>query len=66
MIRTGEFRQDIPVPIPVSLKDRETSLQGEEKEQFLAMMRKMLQWEPSKRSSAKELANDDWIMRYMK
>lgn len=24
-----------------------------------------LQWEPSKRSSAKELADDEWIMGYL-
>jgi len=29
------------------------------------MMRKMLQWEPSKRSSAKAVANDEWIMENM-
>lgn len=29
------------------------------------MMWKMLQWEPSKRSSAKELANNEWIMEHM-
>ncbi|KAK8112337.1 kinase-like protein [Apiospora kogelbergensis] len=32
-----------------------------DRERFLAMMRKMLQWDPVKRSSAKELAEDEWI-----
>jgi hypothetical protein len=45
----------------VSLEERETSLEGESKERFLAMMRKMLQWQPSKRSSAKALADDEWV-----
>ena len=40
-------------------------MEGESKERFLVMMRKMLQWEPSKRSSAKELAEDEWVMAYM-
>jgi serine/threonine protein kinase len=61
----GDFRSDIPVPERVSLEERETSLEGEGKEKFFALMRKMLQWEPSKRASAKELADDEWIMGYM-
>ncbi|KAL2859893.1 kinase-like domain-containing protein [Aspergillus lucknowensis] len=43
------------------LERRETKLQGKDKERFLRMMRRMLQWEPEKRSSAKELADDEWI-----
>ncbi|KAK4107615.1 serine threonine protein kinase, CMGC group [Canariomyces notabilis] len=62
---TGDLRSDIPVPDRVSLEERETSLEGEGKEKFFALMRKMLQWEPSKRASAKELADDEWIMGYM-
>jgi hypothetical protein len=61
----GNLRPDIPIPDITPLKNREISLEGEDQETFLAMMRKMLQWEPSKRFSAKELVNDDWIMKYM-
>ncbi|KAJ6136095.1 hypothetical protein N7512_001255 [Penicillium capsulatum] len=43
------------------LEQRETSLEGEEKEMFLRLVRKMLQWEPEKRSSAIELEQDKWI-----
>jgi len=32
---------------------------------FLAIMRKMLQWEPSKRFSAKALAEDAWIKDHL-
>ncbi|KAF1949849.1 kinase-like protein [Byssothecium circinans] len=64
---TGEFCGGIPVPESAPLEQRETSLQGEdEKEEsdcFLRFMRKMLQWEPEKRSSARELAEDEWILR---
>ncbi|KAF3351321.1 DNA replication licensing factor mcm6 [Verticillium dahliae VDG2] len=45
-----------------SLEERQTSLEGDSQKKFLAMMRKMLQWEPSKRSSAKALAEDGWIV----
>ncbi|PYI27291.1 kinase-like protein [Aspergillus indologenus CBS 114.80] len=50
----------------VPLEQRETTLAGEaERESFLRFMRKMLQWEPGKRSSAKELAEDEWIHSHM-
>ncbi|KAJ6140881.1 hypothetical protein N7497_011774 [Penicillium chrysogenum] len=45
----------------IPLEQRETSLEGEEKEMFLRLMRKMLQWEPEKRSSAMELEQDEWV-----
>ncbi|KAJ5587170.1 uncharacterized protein N7459_002935 [Penicillium hispanicum] len=45
----------------IPLEQRETSLDGEEKEMFLRLVRKMLQWEPEKRSSAMELEQDEWV-----
>ncbi|PMB69066.1 SRSF protein kinase 2 [Beauveria bassiana] len=51
---------------PVTLEQRETTLSGEDKADFLRFMRRMLQWEPEERSSAKNLAQDDWIVRQLK
>lgn len=65
MRSAGDFRAEVPVPDNIPLEDREISLEGLSRERFLAMMRKMLQWEPSKRSVPKELAEDEWIMEYM-
>lgn len=62
----GEFCAGIPIPEPAPLEYRETSLDGEEKACFLRFMRKMLQWEPEKRSSARELAEDGWILMQTK
>lgn len=45
----------------IPLEKRETSLEGEEKEMFLRLVRKMLQWEPERRSSAMELEQDEWV-----
>ncbi|WQF75307.1 Putative serine/threonine-protein kinase, active [Colletotrichum destructivum] len=61
----GEFRTDIPVPCETSLDEKEISLEGETRDMFLAMMRKMLQWDPSKPSSAKALADNKWIIKNM-
>ncbi|KAL3445648.1 kinase-like domain-containing protein [Aspergillus insuetus] len=50
----------------VLLEERETTLEGEEeRDAFLRLVQKMLQWEPSKRSSAKKLAEDEWIQRHL-
>ncbi|KAI6363522.1 hypothetical protein MCOR25_005880 [Pyricularia grisea] len=62
---TGDFRTDFALPDNTSLVDREASLEGDSRERFLAMMGKMLLREASKRSSAKELADDEWIREYM-
>ncbi|KAG6140490.1 hypothetical protein E4U28_003429 [Claviceps purpurea] len=50
-----EFCAGIPIPELRPLEQREMFLKGEDKDCFLRFMRKMLQWEPEKRSSAKEL-----------
>ncbi|KAF5660167.1 CMGC SRPK kinase [Fusarium heterosporum] len=57
------FRNDIPIPERTTLEEQETRLDGRNRHTFLAMMRKILQWDPSKRGSAKELAEDDWIVK---
>ncbi|KAH5421516.1 hypothetical protein HBI47_133520 [Parastagonospora nodorum] len=62
----GEFCAGIPIPEPTPLEHRETSLEGEERVCFLRFVRKMLQWEPEKRSSARELAEDEWILMQTK
>ncbi|KAM0340745.1 hypothetical protein ACHAPU_010336 [Fusarium lateritium] len=59
---TGEFRNAVPIPKRTTLEEQETNLDGEDQQMFLAVMRKMLQWDPSKRASAKKLAEDDWIL----
>ncbi|KAJ5115187.1 hypothetical protein NUU61_000946 [Penicillium alfredii] len=57
----GEFCAGVSVQGHTPLQERETSLEGQEKEKFLRLVRKMLQWEPEKRSSAKELEQDEWV-----
>jgi hypothetical protein len=64
----GVFSAGIPISRPRTLDDRETSLRGEDnkedRECFLRFMRRMFQWEPEKRSGAKELAEDEWILKH--
>lgn len=57
----GDLCAETSLKDRISLEERETTLEGQEREAFLRLIRKMLQWEPSKRSSAKELAEDEWI-----
>lgn len=62
----GDFRAANLLTDRVSLEERENTLKGqEEREAFLRLMRKMLQWEPGKRSSAEELAEDEWLHKHM-
>ncbi|KAJ6092105.1 hypothetical protein N7467_004074 [Penicillium canescens] len=57
----SDFCAEMPLRARVSLEQRESTLEGEEKLKFLNLIRKMLQWEPGMRSSAKKLAQDEWI-----
>ncbi|KAH8787907.1 putative serine/threonine protein kinase [Diaporthe sp. PMI_573] len=43
-----------------SLEEEETKLEGDEKREFLRFVGRMLQWDPKKRPSARELAADPW------
>lgn len=62
----GDFLTPELLTDRVPLEEMETTLAGKvEREAFLCFMRKMLQWEPGKRSSAKELAEDEWIHSHM-
>ncbi|KAG6050775.1 hypothetical protein E4U33_000674 [Claviceps sp. LM78 group G4] len=60
----GEFCAGISIPQSRPLEQRESVLKGEDRDCFLRFMRKMLQWDPEKRSSAKELAEDEWILKH--
>lgn len=58
---SGKFIGGIEIPKATSLEEVEGILQGEDKKRFLEFMRKMLQWDPEKRSSAAELLQDPWL-----
>lgn len=66
LISSGKFLNQELLTASVPLEQRESTLEGTaEREAFLRFMDKMLQWEPSKRSSAKELAEDEWLHSHM-
>lgn len=44
-----------------SLEDVEENLDGRNKELFPKFIRSMLQWEPEKRKTARELLGDPWL-----
>jgi serine/threonine protein kinase len=50
------------VTIPkISLEERVSVLEGEEKELFLDFIRSMLRWRPEDRKSATELLKHPWM-----
>lgn len=57
----GQWRSDIPLPAPTTLEESELYLEGSNKKEFLRFMRKMIQWRPEDRQTAKELLKDDWL-----
>lgn len=62
----GTFQAGIPLPDRIPLEHRETTLAGhEDREMFLRLVRKMVQWEPGQRSSAAEHERDEWIHKQL-
>jgi serine/threonine-protein kinase SRPK3 len=61
----GDFCAEIPLQDRMPLEERETTLEGQDRLIFLRLIRKMLQWEPDKRSSAKELGEDEWLRKHL-
>jgi hypothetical protein len=49
------------VPRDLRIADTVTLFQGEEKQQFLDFVSRMLQWQSEKRSTAKELLEDPFL-----
>ena len=57
----GQWRGEIPLPSATSLEESEENLDGSNKEALLQFMRKMLQWQPERRQTAKQLLQDPWL-----
>ncbi|KAK3323810.1 kinase-like domain-containing protein [Cercophora scortea] len=58
----GKFNAGIELPPPSSLENIETTLLGaEDRAQFMQLVRKMIQWAPENRSTAKQLLEDPWL-----
>lgn len=59
--KDGQWRGEIPLLSATSLEESEENLDGSNKEAFLQFMRKMLQWQPEHRQTAKQLLQDPWL-----
>lgn len=57
----GTWKAIIDLPSDVSLEDFESFMEGEKKAAFLKFMRRMLQWRPEDRATAKQLLDDPWL-----
>jgi len=60
---SGEFMHKDLIPNNVRLEDSVLSLEGEDKRLFLDFVRKVLQWLPEDRKTAKELLKDPWLVQ---
>ena len=59
----GEFMHKNLIPADVTLDNSILSLQGEDKRLFMDFIKKMLQWLPEDRKTAKELLEDPWLQQ---
>lgn len=66
MHRAGVFKSKDLIPKDFTLENSITTLEGEDKELFLDFARKMLQWLPEDRWSAKQLLEHPWLYKYTK
>ena len=57
---SGTWKGAVPIP-NISLEHSESQLTGEDKASFLDFMRKMLQWVPEQRQTAKQLLDHEWL-----
>lgn len=57
---TGQLKEGQKVT-KTSLEEEEKHLEGKEKTEFLRFVRRMLQWDPARRPSARELVNDPFL-----
>ena len=57
----GQWCGATPLPSATSLEESEENLDGSNKEAFLRFMRRILQWEPERRQTAKQLLQDPWL-----
>lgn len=57
----GYFSYPEMIPARVNLDECITCMSGEEKALFLNFIRRMLQWLPGDRKTAKELREDPWL-----
>jgi serine/threonine-protein kinase SRPK3 len=58
---TGYFTYPQIIPTKVKLDNCISCMEGEEKALFLTFVRRMLQWLPEDRDTAKELREDPWL-----
>jgi serine/threonine protein kinase len=58
---SGNFDPGIELPPSSTLEETETTLEPDDREQFIRFVRRMVQWIPEHRSTAKELLQDPWL-----
>ncbi|KAJ0162882.1 hypothetical protein CTA2_3863 [Colletotrichum tanaceti] len=59
----GKWIGSTPIP-DQTLEMRERQLEGRDQELLLALVRKILRWDPDERPSAEELFEDEFLIQY--
>jgi serine/threonine protein kinase len=58
---TGRLQNPDLIPTDFSFDTTISSVSGDEKKMFIDFVQKMIRWDPSERSTAKELLKDPWL-----
>ena len=61
---SGEFHGGIETPPRIYLEQLVAFENEEDKQMFLRLIRKMLQWNPQDRHTVKQLMDDEWVRKY--
>lgn len=61
LTQIGEFLHKNLIPQDLKIEDTVHALEGDQKAQFLEFAKKMLQWLPDDRNTAKQLIEDPWL-----
>lgn len=64
MTISGSWIAATPIP-DQTLESRETRLEGKDKEQLLALARKILRWLPEERPAAQDLYDDEFLTQFV-
>ena len=57
----GRLQNPELIPMGFSFETTLSTIHGEEKDMFIELVKKMIRWQPSERSTAKELLKDPWF-----
>lgn len=57
----GNWISEVPIPKNATFDDKVKHLQGREKTEFIAFLRRVMRWDPNERPNATQVLDDAWL-----